>query len=142
LRAACEHWRSPTNSRMVRYGSALQRSIRMTDTADLAVKPALSAKDEVRALLDRLPDTVTLEDIQYHLDVYIKVLQTEASDPRDDMPHEEVFQEFEDKGRREGWCGGPRRVPSCARSRPTLVPGRRRALAVSWSASVRPQASA
>ncbi len=48
-------------------------------TAD-ADKPQakLSAKDEVRALLDRLPDDVTLEDIQYHLDVVVKVLEAEA----------------------------------------------------------------
>jgi hypothetical protein len=48
-------------------------------TADIAAKPKLSAKDEVRALLDRLPDDVTLEDIQYHLDVVVKVLEAEAS---------------------------------------------------------------
>jgi hypothetical protein len=53
----------------------------MSDTADIAdtaLKPKLSAKDEVRALLDRLPDSVTLEDIAYHLDVVIKVLEAEA----------------------------------------------------------------
>jgi hypothetical protein len=50
----------------------------MADTAEIAVKPTLSAKDEVRALLDRLPDSVTLEDIAYHLDVVIKVLEAEA----------------------------------------------------------------
>jgi hypothetical protein len=74
----------------------------MSDTADIAetaAKPTLSAKDEVRALLDRLPDSVTLEDIAYHLDVVIKVLEAEASDPRDDIPHEEVFREFEEKWR-------------------------------------------
>jgi hypothetical protein len=74
----------------------------MTDTADIAdtaVKPTLSAKDEVRALLDRLPDSVTLEDIAYHLDVVIKVLEAEASDPRDDIPHEEFVKYFEDKWR-------------------------------------------
>ena len=60
------------------------------DTAEIALKPKLSAKDEVRALLDRLPDTVTLEDIAYHLDVVIKVLEAEASDPADDIPHEEM----------------------------------------------------
>ena len=32
-------------------------------TADIDAKPKLSAKDEVRALLDRLSDDVTLEDI-------------------------------------------------------------------------------
>ena len=63
-----------------------------TKTADAAIvaKPQLSPKDEVRALLDRLPDAVTLEDIQYHLDVVVKVLEAEASDPSDDIPHEEV----------------------------------------------------
>jgi hypothetical protein len=50
----------------------------MPDTAEIAVKPKLSAKDEVRALLDRLPDSVTLGDIAYHLDVVIKVLEAEA----------------------------------------------------------------
>ena len=60
-----------------------------------------SAKDEVRALLDRLPDTVTLEDIQYHLDVVVKVLEAEASDPSNDIPHEEVFKRFEEKWRAE-----------------------------------------
>jgi hypothetical protein len=44
-----------------------------------------SAKDEVRALLDRLPDEVTLEDIQYHLDVVVKVLQGEAAVDRGDV---------------------------------------------------------
>jgi hypothetical protein len=69
-------------------------------TADTAVaaKPKLSAKDEVRALLDRLPDDVTLEDIQYHLDVVIKVLEAEA-DPRPGIPHEEVVKHFEEKWR-------------------------------------------
>jgi hypothetical protein len=68
-------------------------------TSEIAAKPKLSAKDEVRALLDRLPDSVTLEDIAYHLDVVIKVLEAEASDPRDDIPHEEVFREFEERWR-------------------------------------------
>ena len=51
-------------------------------TAEIAAKPQLSPKDEVRALLDRLPDEVTLEDIQYHLDVVVKVLGAEASAER------------------------------------------------------------
>jgi hypothetical protein len=50
----------------------------MADTADISIRPALSAKDELRALLDRLPDSITLEDIRYHLDVVIKVLEAEA----------------------------------------------------------------
>ena len=62
--------------------------------ADAAIREKISAKDEVRALLDRLPDNVTLEDIRYHLDVVIKVLEAEASDPRDDIPHEEMKRQF------------------------------------------------
>jgi hypothetical protein len=46
--------------------------------ARITVKPKFSAKDEVRALLDRLPDDVTLEDIRYHLDAVVKVLEAEA----------------------------------------------------------------
>jgi hypothetical protein len=68
----------------------------MSDTADIAdsaVKPTLSAKDEMRALFDRLPDTVTLEDIQYHLDVVIKVLEAEA-DTSGDISHEEMKRQF------------------------------------------------
>jgi len=67
--------------------------------AETAAKPKLSAKDEVRALLDRLPDSVTLEDIAYHLDVVIKVLEAEASDPSNDIPHGEFVKYFEDKWR-------------------------------------------
>ena len=66
----------------------------MADTAEIPVEPKLSAKDEVRALLDRLPDNVTLEDIAYHLDVVIKVLEAEASDPSYDIPHEEMKRQF------------------------------------------------
>jgi len=69
-------------------------------TADKPVRPSLSPKDEVRALLDRLPETVTLEDIQYHLDVVVKVLEAEASlDRGEGIPHDEVFREFEEKWR-------------------------------------------
>ena len=51
----------------------------------------LTAKDEVRALLDRLPDTVTLEDILYHLDVVIKIYEAEESlRINGGIPHEEV----------------------------------------------------
>jgi hypothetical protein len=65
----------------------------MADTAEIALKPKLSAKDEVRALLDRLPDSVTLEDIAYHLDVVIKVLEAEA-DTSGDISDEEMQQQF------------------------------------------------
>ena len=37
------------------------------------VMKAGSAKDEVRGMLDRLPDDCTLEDIQYHLYVRKKI---------------------------------------------------------------------
>jgi hypothetical protein len=69
------------------------------DTAEVAVQRKLSAKDEVRALLDRLPDSVTLEDIAYHLDVVIKVLEAEAGDPSKDIPHEQFVRQFEAKWR-------------------------------------------
>jgi hypothetical protein len=63
-----------------------------TETADAAKAQAkLSAKDEVRALLDRLPDDVTLEDIQYHLDVVVKVLEAEASLERGEGITQEEF---------------------------------------------------
>ncbi len=62
-------------------------------TTEKAVRPKLSPKDEVRALLDRLPDDVTLEDIQYHLDVVVKVLEAEA-DTSGDISHEEAKQQF------------------------------------------------
>ena len=67
-----------------------------TRTADpgIKAKPNLSPKDEVRALLDRLPDSVTLEDIQYHLDVVVKVLEAEAGDPRDDITQVEFDRRF------------------------------------------------
>jgi hypothetical protein len=61
--------------------------------ADTATRTKLSAKDEVRALLDRLPDNVTLADIQYHLDVVIKVLEAEA-DTGDDISDEEMKRQF------------------------------------------------
>jgi hypothetical protein len=50
----------------------------MADATDITVEPRLSAKDEMRALLDRLPDDATLKDIQYHLDVVIKIKVLEA----------------------------------------------------------------
>ena len=48
-------------------------------TADRA-RPDASSPPRTRCArsLDRLPDTVTLEDIQYHLDVVVKVLEAEA----------------------------------------------------------------
>ena len=71
------------------------------NAADTATREKLSSKDEVRALLDRLPHSVTLEDIQYHLDVVVKVLEAEA-DTRPGIPHEEVFRRLEEKWRAAG----------------------------------------
>ena len=69
-----------------------------TDTADtVTARQKPSAKDDVRALLDRLPEDVTLEDIQYHLDVVVKVLEAEASDPRNDIPHEEFVRRLQER---------------------------------------------
>lgn len=64
--------------------------------AGITKRPKLSPKDEARALLDRLPDSVTLEDILYHLDVVVKVLEAEA-DPRPGIPHEEVFRRLRER---------------------------------------------
>jgi hypothetical protein len=64
-----------------------------TDATTVAVNPGLSGKDEVRALLDRLPDSVTLEDIAYHLDLVIKVLEAEA-DTSGDISDEEMQRQF------------------------------------------------
>lgn len=63
----------------------------MADIAETAVKPTLSAKDEVRALLDRLPESVTLADIAYHLEVVIKVLEAEAQLDRGERRTQEEF---------------------------------------------------
>jgi hypothetical protein len=67
----------------------------MTVAAETALNPKLSAKDEVRALLDRLPDSATLEDIAYHLDVFIKVLEAEAQlDRGEGITQDEFDQRF------------------------------------------------
>ncbi|HXH83796.1 MAG TPA: hypothetical protein VNN07_12835 [Candidatus Tectomicrobia bacterium] len=50
-----------------------------------------SAKDEVRELLDTLPDDASLEDIQYHLYVRQKIQRGLAAVEHGRMiPHEEV----------------------------------------------------
>ena len=59
------------------------------------------AKDEVRALLDRLPDNVTLEDIQYHLDVVREGAGGRGRASTAGIPHEEVMKQFEENGSRE-----------------------------------------
>lgn len=61
------------------------------DTEPKSAIDALDPKDQVRRLLDNLPDDVTLEDIQYHLGVVIKVRRSEERAEREGwIPHEEV----------------------------------------------------
>ena len=58
--------------------------------------PTLSAKHEVTALLDRLPDAATLEDLQYHLGVYVKIKRSEERAEREGcIPHDEMVREIE-----------------------------------------------
>jgi hypothetical protein len=48
-------------------------------------------KDEVRSLLERLPDDCTLEDVQYHLYVVEKIQSgIERAEKEGEIPHEEV----------------------------------------------------
>lgn len=61
-----------------------------------ATVPALSPKDDVRAMLERLPDAVTYEDIAYHFGVLKLIREREASHrPEDDIPHEDLKREIE-----------------------------------------------
>ena len=58
--------------------------------------PAMSTKDSVRALLDRLPDDCSLEDVLYHLYVVQQVeLGLAEADAGNVIPHEQVVQELE-----------------------------------------------
>ena len=57
---------------------------------------AMSTKDSVRALLDRLPDDCSLEDVLYHLYVVQQVeLGLAEADAGKVIPHEQVVQELE-----------------------------------------------
>ena len=61
------------------------------DTESKTGAASLSAKDQVRAMLDNIPDDVTLEDIQYHLHVVVKITRSEGRADREGwIPHEEV----------------------------------------------------
>jgi len=52
-----------------------------------------TAKEEVEALLDKLPDDCSIEDIQYHLYIIEKVRNgLEAADSQGTVPQEEVEQ--------------------------------------------------
>ena len=54
-----------------------------------------TAKDEVRALLDRLPDDCSLEDVQYHLYVIEKIRRgIERADEEGTISQEEVERKF------------------------------------------------
>ncbi len=57
-------------------------------------------KDEVRQLLDSLPEDASFEDIQYHIDVRQAVRRgIEAADRGELIEHEEV------EGRMTKWLG-------------------------------------
>lgn len=65
--------------------------------ADAVIEPKVSdvaaqdAKAQVRALLDRLPEGLSLEQIQYHLDVYVLITRREErADEKGWVPHEEA----------------------------------------------------
>ena len=58
----------------------------------------MTAKDKVRALLDRLPDDCTLDDVQYHLYVVQAVAKGQADeDAGRTIPHELVDAELRRK---------------------------------------------
>ncbi|MFM8535649.1 MAG: hypothetical protein ACKOEC_19020 [Acidimicrobiia bacterium] len=55
----------------------------------------MTAKDTVRALLDRLPDDCSLDEVQYHLYVVQAVAQGEADEQAGRViPHEQVAMEL------------------------------------------------
>jgi len=55
----------------------------------------MEAKDAVRALLNRLPDHCTLDDILYHLYVMQPVEKGKADLAREQLvPHEQVAEEL------------------------------------------------
>ncbi|MCP4410955.1 MAG: hypothetical protein GY808_00040 [Gammaproteobacteria bacterium] len=54
-----------------------------------------TAKDEVKSLLDKLPDECTLEDVQYHLYVVEKIQRGIArADSEGMLSQEEVERKF------------------------------------------------
>jgi predicted transcriptional regulator len=62
------------------------------------VEVAVTAKDTVRALLDRLPDDCSLDDVQYHLYVVQAVVRGEADEEAGrTIPHEQVDAELRRK---------------------------------------------
>ena len=58
----------------------------------------MTAKDTVRALLDRLPDDCSLDDVQYHLYVVQAVDRGDADERAGHtIPHEQVDAELRRK---------------------------------------------
>lgn len=58
----------------------------------------MTTKDRVRALLDRLPDDCSLDDVQYHLYVLQAVARGEADEEAGRViPHEQVAAELRRK---------------------------------------------
>ena len=58
----------------------------------------MTAKDTVRALLQRLPDDCSLDDVQYHLYVVQAVALGEADEEAGrTIPHEQVDEELRRK---------------------------------------------
>jgi hypothetical protein len=55
-----------------------------------------TAKNEIRALLDKLPDDCTLEDVQYHLYVLNKIHKGQAAVEQDrTISHEDLKREID-----------------------------------------------
>ena len=58
----------------------------------------MTTKEQVRALLERLPDDVTLEDVQYHLYIAQSVERGDADEAAGRVvPHEQVAEELRRK---------------------------------------------
>ena len=58
----------------------------------------MTAKDTVRALLDRLPDDCSLDEVQYHLYVVQAVARGQADEEVGRLiPHEQVAEELRRK---------------------------------------------
>ena len=52
-------------------------------------------KDEVKELIDKLPENCTIEDIQYHLYVLEKIKRgIERAENEGNIPHEDVKKEL------------------------------------------------
>ena len=80
-----------------RTNLAGRNASRILDTS-FRVEVAVTAKDTVRALLDRLPDDCSLDDVQYHLYVVQAGARGEADEEAGrTIPHEQVDAELRRK---------------------------------------------